>query len=64
MLFLLKVFLDRSLHPDDTSEEDEGEWREDHQVVRNISDAAEDIAEEAAEKVEEAAETVGEKLGE
>ena len=38
MLFLLKVLLDRSLYPDDASEEDEGHWRKDHKTVVYISE--------------------------
>ena len=37
-LFLLKVFLDCSLCPDDASEEDEGHRREDHKTVVYISE--------------------------
>ena len=38
MLFLLKVLLDRSLYPDDASEEDERHWREDHKTVVNVTE--------------------------
>ena len=56
MLFFLKVFLDRPLHPDNASQEDEGERRKDHQVVAYVSKAVEDVkAEErsAAEQLTE-----------
>ena len=37
-LFLLKVFLDCSLYPNDASEEDEGHRRKNHQTVVYISE--------------------------
>ena len=56
MLFLLKVFLDGPLYPYDTSEKDESERREDHQVVRNVSDPVQDIDTEECAAAEELAE--------
>ena len=43
MLLFLKVFLDAPLDPYDASQEDEGERRQDHEVVRNIAEPVEDV---------------------
>ena len=43
LLFFLKVFLDRALHPYDASQEDEGERRQDNQVVGNVAKAVQDV---------------------
>lgn len=43
MLFFLKIFLNASLYPNDTSEKDQSHRRQNNKVVGNVAESVEDV---------------------